>query len=94
MITTASERADDEQHLLDVGPRHRLHAADDRVQHRRHADERDATSSIGQPKMAENTTAGAARIVPHDMPREIRNRNAVSERVLASNRRSRYSYAV
>jgi hypothetical protein len=48
----------------------------------------------GQPKMAEKTTAGAAMIVPHDMPREMRNRNAVSERVRASNRRSRYSYAV
>ena len=33
-------------------------------------------------------------IVPHDMPRETRNRNAVSERVFASKRRSRYSYAV
>ncbi len=47
-----------------------------------------------QPKMAENTTAGAAMIVPHDMPREMRKRNAVSARVFASNRRSRYSYAV
>ena len=47
-----------------------------------------------QPKMAENTTAGAAMIVPHDMPRERRNRNAVSDRVRASNRRSKNSYAV
>ena len=47
-----------------------------------------------QPKIAEKTTAGAAMIVPHDMPREIRKRNAVSDRVFASNRRSRYSYAV
>ena len=46
------------------------------------------------PKMAENTTAGAAMIVPQDMPRDKRKRNAVSERVRASNRRSRYSYAV
>ena len=46
------------------------------------------------PKIAENTTAGAAMIVPHDIPRESRNRNAVSDRVLASKRRSRNSYAV
>ena len=37
---------------------------------------------------------GAAMIVPHDIARETRKRNAVSDRVFASNRRSRYSYAV
>ena len=44
--------------------------------------------------MAENTTAGAARMVPHDIPRDSRKRNAVSDRVFASKRRSRNSYAV
>src|SRR5260221_6151764 len=44
----------------------------------------------GQPKMAENTTAGAASMVLHDRPPESRNRNAARERVFASNRRSRY----
>ncbi len=48
----------------------------------------------GHPKMAEKTIAGAARMVPHDMPRESRKRNAVSDRVFASKRRSRNSYAV
>ncbi len=43
------------------------------------------------PKIVEKTTAGAAMIVPHDIPRDNRKRNAVSERVRASNRRSRYS---
>src|SRR6185437_13021920 len=47
-----------------------------------------------QPKIAENTTAGAEMIVPHDIARETRNRNAVNERVFASKRRSRNSYAV
>ena len=47
-----------------------------------------------QPKMAEKTTAGAEMIAPHDIARESRNRNAVSERVFASKRRSRNSYAV
>ncbi len=51
-------------------------------------------SQMFQPNTAEKTTAGAAMIVPHDRPRDNRNRNAVSERVLASKRRSRYSYAV
>ncbi len=50
--------------------------------------------ATGRPKIALKTTAGAATIVPHDMPRESRNRNAVRDRVLASKRRSRYSYAV
>ena len=45
--------------------------------------------ATGQPKIAENTTAGAAMIVPHDIARESRNRNAVSDRVFASKRRSR-----
>ena len=49
---------------------------------------------IGQPKMAEKTTAGAAMIVPHDMPRDMRKRKEVSDRVFASKRLSRYSYAV
>src|SRR5438874_2586059 len=31
------------------------------------------------PKIAENTTAGAAMIVPHDIARETRKRNAVSD---------------
>src|SRR5213075_198388 len=47
-----------------------------------------------QPKIAENTTAGAEMIVPHDIARETRNKKAVSDRVFASNRRSRNSYAV
>ena len=34
---------------------------------------------------------GAAMMVPQDIPRESRNRKLVSERVLASKRRSRYS---
>ena len=46
------------------------------------------------PYMAENTTAGAAMMVPHDIPRTTRKRKLVRERVRASNRRSRYSYAV
>ncbi len=46
---------------------------------------------IFQPKIAEITTAGAAMMVPHDIPRDSRNRNAVRERVLGSKRRSRYS---
>ena len=50
--------------------------------------------AMGHPKIDEKTTAGAARIDPHDIARDTRNRNAVSVRVLASNRRSRYSYAV
>ncbi len=49
---------------------------------------------MSQPKIAESTTLGAAMIVPHDMPRESRNRKLVSERVLASKRCSRNSYAV
>ncbi len=48
----------------------------------------------GTPKSALKTTAGAAMIVPTDMPRERRKRKAVSERVFGSKRRSRYSYAV
>ena len=54
-----------------------------------------ATAHVsGHPRMDANTTAGAAMIVPADMPRESRNRKLVSERVFASKRRSRYSYAV
>ena len=48
----------------------------------------------GHPKSAEKTTAGAAMITPHDIPRDSRKRKAVSVRVRASKRRSRYSYAV
>src|SRR5437868_4743037 len=44
--------------------------------------------------MAENTTAGAAMMVPHDIPRATRKRKLVRDRVRASKRRSRYSYAV
>ena len=47
-----------------------------------------------QPNIAENTTAGAAMIVPHDSPREKRKSTLVSDRVFASKRRSRNSYAV
>ena len=47
-----------------------------------------------QPKIDEKTTAGAAMIVPHERPRDRRKRKLVSERVLASKRRSRNSYAV
>src|SRR5262245_21955559 len=46
------------------------------------------------PMITESTTDGAERIAPHDIAREIRNRNAVKDRVFASKRRSRYSYAV
>src|SRR3954470_15165923 len=46
------------------------------------------------PNIDEKTTAGAAMIAPHDMPREQRNRNAVRERVAGLKRLSRYSYAV
>ena len=35
---TANEPEDDEDHDLDVGPRHRLHAAEHRVDDRRHRD--------------------------------------------------------
>jgi hypothetical protein len=41
--------------------------------------------------MAENTRAGALMIAPQDIPREMRKRNAVRERVFASKRRSRNS---
>jgi hypothetical protein len=47
-----------------------------------------------QPKIAENTTAGAAMIVLADMPRDRRKRSAVNVLVFASKRRSRNSYAV
>ena len=33
-------------------------------------------------------------IAPHDIALEMRNRSAVNDRVFASKRRSRYSYAV
>ena len=47
--------------------------------------------AMSQPKMAENTTAGAVMMTPQDIPREARNRKLVRERVGASNRRSRNS---
>ena len=47
-----------------------------------------------QPNTALSTTLGAAMMVPADMPRESRKSRLVSERVFASKRRSRYSYAV
>ena len=46
------------------------------------------------PSTIDITTAGAEITTPHDMPRESRNNRLVNERVLASKRRSRYSYAV
>ena len=48
----------------------------------------------GIPKTALKTTPGAAMMAPAESPREIRKRNEVSERVLESKRRSKYSYAV
>ncbi len=51
-----------------------------------------ATDTVmSHPKIAEKTTAGAAMMVPADIPRESRKRKAVSERVLASKRFSRNS---
>ena len=50
--------------------------------------------TIGQPKIAENTTPGAEMIVPQASPREQRKRNDVSVRVAGPNRFSRNSYAV
>ena len=47
-----------------------------------------------QPKIVEKTTAGAAMIAPHESAREKRKSTLVSERVFASKRRSRNSYAV
>ena len=49
---------------------------------------------IDQPNTVENTTAGAAMMVPQLNPRDSKNKNAVSDRVLASKRFSRNSYAV
>ena len=46
------------------------------------------------PSTSDNTTAGAETTAPQDMPREIRKSRLVKLRVLPSNRRSRYSYAV
>ena len=37
---------DDDGHLLDVGPRHRLHAAEHRVDRRRHADREDGQGEV------------------------------------------------
>ena len=64
-----------------------------RVQHGRHTHHGHRPVD-GPSNIAENTTAGAARIVPTDSTRDSRKRNAVRERVFASKRRSRYSYAV
>jgi hypothetical protein len=79
-------------HLLDVGPGHRLHAADHRVGDGRHADEGDGPVR-SQPNTAESTTAGAAMMVPQDIPRESRKRMP-SASASGLKRRSRYSYAV
>src|SRR5688572_142040 len=46
------------------------------------------------PSTSDSTTAGAEMIAPTARLREIRNRKLVKLRVLASNRPSRYSYAV
>ena len=50
--------------------------------------------ATGHPNTAEKTTAGADMMAPHDIPRDRRKRKLVRERVFASKRRSRYSYAV
>ena len=46
------------------------------------------------PRTSDSTTAGADTTAPHDIPREIRKSRLVKVRVFASNRCSRYSYAV
>ncbi len=46
------------------------------------------------PSTIDSTTAGAETMTPTARPREIRNNSPASARVFASNRRSRYSYAV
>ena len=55
---------------------------------------RSAVTVTFQPRITDSTTAGAATIAPHDMPRDSRNRKLVNMRVFRSKRRSRYSYAV
>ena len=57
----------------------------------------DSTSTVAgtlHPRMADITTAGAARTTPSEKVRPIRNSSAASVRVFTSKRRSRYSYAV
>ena len=46
------------------------------------------------PRIVDMTTDGAASVTPSEKARPMRNRKLASERVRASNRRSRYSYAV
>jgi hypothetical protein len=46
------------------------------------------------PRMMERMTAGAEITTPHARQRDTRNRRLVSDRVFASKRLSRYSYAV
>jgi hypothetical protein len=83
---------DDDEHLLDVGPGHRLHAAD-----RRAIIGMQMTSTVtgsDQPRIADITTDGAARVTPSDAARPTRNRKLASERTRTSNRRSRYRHCV
>ena len=50
-----------------------------------------AVSVTFQPRITDNTTAGAATITLQDRPRDSRKRRLVSARVFGSKRRSRYS---
>ncbi len=51
-------------------------------------------ATMFQSSTSDSTTAGAEMIAPTDSPREIRNNRLVMLRTRASNRCSRYSYAV
>ena len=86
--------ADDDDHLLDVGPGHRLHAADRRVDDHRHADGEDGHRQ----RPAENGRHHDGGRRQRHAERQPRGRSGTASwramRVRTSKRRSRYWYAV